>query len=115
MIGDVEDAPSPPRVVLLPKFDSLMMGYKDKSPFLDPRHQRQVFRPQGTIEATVLLDGFVAATWRRKSDGKKSMVTVTVKPLRALKRPEKKMIEGEFREYEEYLHTRINVHWQTTE
>jgi hypothetical protein len=113
MLGDVEDAPPPPRVVLLPKFDSSMMGYKDKSRFLDPQHQRQVFRPQGMIEATILLDEFVAATWRRKNQGKKS--GVIVKPLWALKRSEKKTIEYKFQEYQEYIDSPIDVSWQPTE
>jgi Winged helix DNA-binding domain len=111
-LGDMEDAPSPPRVVLLPKFDSLMMGYRDKSRFLDLRHQRQVFRPQGMIEATILLDGFVAATWRRKNEGENSRVNVNL--VRALKRPEKQMIEHELREYSEYLDSPIDISWQIT-
>jgi hypothetical protein len=113
LLGDVEDAPPPPRVVLLPKFDSLMMGYKDKSRFLDPQHQRQVVRPQGMIEAAVLLDGFVAATWKRKNEGRK--YGVIVKPVRALKRSEKNAIECKFQEYQEYIDSPIDVSWQPTE
>jgi hypothetical protein len=113
MLGDMDDVPPSPRVVLLPKFDSLMMGYKDKSRFLDPQHQRQVFRPQGMIEAAVLLDGFVAATWRRKNIGKKA--GVIVKPIRVLKRSEKKTIEHKFQEYQEYIDSPIHVSWQPTE
>ncbi len=97
---------------MLPKFDSLMMGYKDKARFLDSQRQRQVFGPQGMIEATVLVDGFVAATWRRKSDGKKSRIIV--KPLRALKHSETKTIEREFREYAEYLGAPIGNSWRRT-
>jgi hypothetical protein len=65
------------------------------------------------IEAAVLLDGFVAATWRRKNIGKKA--GVIVKPIRVLKRSEKKTIEHKFQEYQEYIDSPIHVSWQPTE
>jgi hypothetical protein len=57
------DRPAPP-LQLLAKFDPLLMGWKDKSLFLDPAEHARVFRKAGQVEATVLRDGRVAGTWR---------------------------------------------------
>ena len=60
------DAGEPPAVVILPEFDSLMMGYKNKSRFLSHNRIKKVFWGLGGINRTLLLDAFVAATWKRK-------------------------------------------------
>jgi hypothetical protein len=52
---------------LLPRFDSVVLAHKDKTRLLDEAHRRQVFREAAVVEATVLLDGRVAGTWRMKT------------------------------------------------
>lgn len=54
-------------VQLLPRFDSLILAYKDKRRFLEETHRRQVFREAAQVEATVLVDGNVVGTWRMKA------------------------------------------------
>jgi hypothetical protein len=56
--------PDAPRVTLLPKFDALVLAWKDPSRVLDGGNRDAVFRPAGQIEAIVLLQGKAAATWR---------------------------------------------------
>ncbi len=48
---------------LLPRFDALVLGHKDKSRYLDPRDQAKVFRPAAVVEPVVLACGRVAGTW----------------------------------------------------
>ena len=105
--GDGEDAGDPPPVVLLPEFDSLMMGYNDRSRFLERHRLPHVSRPAGIISRTVLLGGFVAGTWGRRS-GKHGM-TATVSPFRELSGRERHSIEEEFSEYGSYLETKVDV------
>lgn len=58
-----------PLVRLLPKFDSLLMGHKDKSRFMDEATKKQVFLPMANVSATVLVDGRVEGVWNIKKDG----------------------------------------------
>lgn len=50
-------------VQLLPRFDSLLLAYKDKARLLDESQRTQVFRIAAQVEATVLVGGRVAGTW----------------------------------------------------
>ena len=104
------EAPEPPRVVILPEFDSLMMGYKDKSRFLPQERVKKVFGSFAAVNRTLLLDGFVAATWTRKKN--RSGLMVNVSPLRPLKAREKRSIEEEFANYAEYQGTKISVEFK---
>lgn len=52
-----------PTVRLLPFFDSLLLGLKDKSHLVDADHYKSVYRPAGWLAPVVLVDGRVAGTW----------------------------------------------------
>lgn len=77
-------------VRLLPEYDNVLLSYADRSRILDPQHRAAVFTENGRILATVLVDGFVAATWRYNGSG-----TLTVEPLRKLTAREKREVEQE--------------------
>jgi len=86
------DAPAPPR--FLPEYDNVLIGHQDRSRvFLDDR-KRIIGTP------TVLIDGFVRATW--KIERKRSIATLTVAPIERLKNVDAVVEEGarlvEFRE-----------------
>ena len=57
----------PVPVTLLPRFDSLVLAHREKSRLLDEANRRDVFREAAVVEATVLVDGRVAGTWRMKT------------------------------------------------
>jgi hypothetical protein len=71
----LEEAPSH-RLSLLAKFDPLIMGYRDKSLFLDEKHRKSVSRAAGQVEATVLRKGRVTATWRLERKGSKALIKI---------------------------------------
>lgn len=77
------DAPAPSRsraVHLLPAFDEYLIGYRDRTPVLDAAQTRRVFSVNGLVAATAIVDGRVAATWKRAAaDG-----DVVFDPLRPL-------------------------------
>ena len=56
----------PKGIRLLPKFDPLLMAYKDKRRFIGEHHLSQVYRRGGQVEAVVLLAGRAIATWRAR-------------------------------------------------
>ncbi len=107
---DSGEAVEPPRVTILPEFDSLMMGYKDKSRFLSEDRVKNVFGSFAAVNRTILLDGFVAATWKRKKNRTGMMVNVS--PLRLLRARERRSIEEEFANYAEYQGTKISFEFR---
>jgi Winged helix DNA-binding domain len=96
-----------PEVVILPEFDSLLMGYKDKSRVLSSDHLKQVFSGFGGISRTVLIDGFVAATWKMKKV--RSETVVSVRPLRSFGEKEARSIREEFQKFADYRNIEANV------
>ena len=104
---DSGEAVEPPRVTILPEFDSLMMGYKDKSRFLSQDRVKKVFGSFAAVNRTILLDGFVGATWKRRKNH--ASVVVNVSPLRSLRTRERRSIEEDFANYAEYQGTKISV------
>ncbi|GAA1389304.1 winged helix DNA-binding domain-containing protein [Luteococcus peritonei] len=53
-------------VLLLPGFDELVLGYKDRSPVVPPQHAEAIVPGNnGMFRATVVRDGRVVGTWRR--------------------------------------------------
>ena len=107
---DSNKAFEPPSAVILPEFDSLMMGYKDKSRFLPRDIMKKVFGGLAAVNRTILLDGFVAAIWKRKKNAAGMLVDVS--PLRTLKAGEKRSIEEEFAKYADYQATRVSVEFK---
>lgn len=54
-----EEAP----VQLLPRFDSILLAHQVKDRILHPEDFKKVFKPAAVVDATVLVDGWVAGTW----------------------------------------------------
>jgi DNA glycosylase AlkZ-like len=59
-----EDTPAPVR--LLPKWDSSLLAYSppERARILPERYRRRVIAPNGDVAQTILVDGFVAGTWK---------------------------------------------------
>lgn len=101
--------PQPPRAVVLPKYDSLMLTLKDKSRFMDMRHYKRIFGALGMVRPTVLVDGFVAAIWRKVV--KKTGISIEVHALKRISGGEKKAVEEKFSEYGKYAGLDVSVRW----
>lgn len=108
--GDAKRPDDPPEAIVLPEFDSLLMGHKDKSRYLDKHHVKKVFWGLGGIHRTILLDGFAGAIWKRKKTNKEMAVDII--PLRPLTGTEKSSIEEEFARYADYRATKISTHFR---
>jgi hypothetical protein len=87
--GNPEEAALPPAspgrcpVRLTGGFDTLLLGYADRSLHLAPEHARRVNAGGGLVKPVVLDDGVVVATWRYVRG---STDTVEVVPNEALSR-----------------------------
>ena len=65
-----------PSCTLLPKFDALLIGYKDRTRFISQANYKKIHRPAGHLEAIYLLNGAIAGTWRKKASEKKIQIAL---------------------------------------
>jgi hypothetical protein len=88
------DADTPAPIRFLPKWDSSLLAYapRDRTRILPEKFRSTVIRKNGDVLPTVLVDGFVAATWG--VDKKRGL---ELEPLRRLTKAERAEIgeEGE--------------------
>jgi len=70
--------PAVPPALLLPGFDEYMLGYKDRSLYMQPEHLRRVVPGgNGMFKATVVEHGRIVGIWHRKVLARSVRVTVT--------------------------------------
>jgi uncharacterized protein YcaQ len=72
-----------PHVRLLPFFDGFLLGLKDKGHLVDRDHYKNVYRPQGWLAPTVLVDGRVAGVWSHERKG--PAVSLRIESFRSLR------------------------------
>ncbi|WP_254773094.1 crosslink repair DNA glycosylase YcaQ family protein [Paenibacillus sp. NFR01] len=80
---DAEE-PSAPR--FLSEFDNMLLSYADRSRIMNEADRKRVFTSNGIIRATILLDGFVAGTWKLTC-GREGAV-LHIEPFRPLSKQE---------------------------
>jgi hypothetical protein len=56
--------PEAPEVLLLPGFDELLLGYRDRTLSADPRHTPLFASSNGIFAPTVMLHGRAVGTWK---------------------------------------------------
>jgi hypothetical protein len=75
------DTPAPPR--FLPEFDNLLLSHADRARILAEEHRRLVYLSKNLrVQATYLLDGFVAGTWR--VERRKATAVLRLAPFAAI-------------------------------
>ena len=90
---EVLGAHDPKRAWLLPGFDELVLGVKDRTLFLEPGHlDRIVPGSNGMFLATVVVDGRVVGTWKRTL--RKASVAVEVELFEAVPKAVRASIEA---------------------
>jgi Winged helix DNA-binding domain len=60
------DVPAPPR--LLPRWDELLLAYKDRTRVLPEDYRKAVIHKNGDVQQTFLVDGTVAGIWRQEGE-----------------------------------------------
>ena len=89
-IAEIEPVPF---VRLLPQFDALIMGHKDKTRFLDPEHRAKIFLPAAEVAAVMLVDGRVQGVWKMRKGGK--AWSLEVSPFKQLTEEHENRLEDE--------------------
>jgi hypothetical protein len=56
------ETPAPPR--FLPIYDNALLSHADRRRIISEEHRKAISAPNGLFDATYLIDGFVAGTWK---------------------------------------------------
>ncbi len=94
-------------VILLPRFDSLMMGWENRDRVIPKGNLKMVSANAGIIKATILANGFVCGIWEQRKNGKKINVKVT--QLTEINPDLKPLIMEKFQEYGDFLSSEVNI------
>lgn len=86
-----------PEIVVLGKFDPLLIAYANKDLLIDQDMQAKVRKKAGQISAIILKKGKLVATWTFSN--KKSDISFTVEVQGKLLKKDKKQIESVFKTY----------------
>jgi hypothetical protein len=95
----------------LPGFDEYLLGYKDRSLFLD-KDQFDAVVPggNGMFRSTLVRHGRVLATWTRSTKGKRGVVTAT--PLARLRKADRAAAEAALRRWADHVGCPLEVRWE---
>ncbi len=78
-------------LIITGKFDPICLSYQDKSWLIPKEHNSRIWGKAGIVEAVILLDGAIAATWRRDKKG------THVYPITKLTKAQQSKITTRFR------------------
>jgi hypothetical protein len=110
-LNDLLDSDNIPSVArLLPQFDSLIMGHKDKERFIDPSSKSKIFLPRGDVAATILLDGLVKGVWKMKREKKKW--NLKIRAFEKLSEEDRSRVEGEVERLCKFTDFKIESKWE---
>ncbi len=79
------DPQTPAPIRFLPEYDNLLLAHADRTRVLSPPDTWGVFTDNGRVVGTVLIDGFVGATWRIERAG--AAATLLVRPRQRCRAP----------------------------
>jgi uncharacterized protein YcaQ len=86
---------------LLPKFDSFVLGHKDRTRIIADRYKKHVFRKAGDVSATLLINGNIAGTWKQKKN--RNTLTVTIIPFQKLMKEDLNEVEEKAQELRQFM------------
>ena len=99
-----------PEALLLPGFDEYLLGFKDRTLFMEPEDMNAVVPGgNGMFRATAVHRGRVIGTWLRKVLTKKVVVTVT--QLRPLNASVRQAFEAPALAYAHYVGKPVELVW----
>ncbi len=78
-------------LIITGKFDPICLSYQDKSWLIDKEYNSRVWGKAGIVEAVILIDGTIVATWRRDKK------CVHVYPIKQLTKAQQSKIMTQFR------------------
>ncbi len=86
---------------LLPKFDSILLGHKDRTRIVQDKYTKRVFKKAGDVAATVLINGQVVGTWRQKKS--RSTLIVIITPFAKIGKEDMQQIEERAKKLSQFM------------
>jgi len=102
-----EEVSAPAR--LLPQFDALIMGHKDKTRFIEPGIRSRIFLPRGDVAATIMIDGRVQGTWTLRK--MKNLWRLELSPFNKLSEENFEEVEAEVDQLRTFTGFEIEACW----
>ncbi|PLC40371.1 hypothetical protein C0Q88_23480 [Ralstonia pickettii] len=87
------DADTPAPVRFLPELDCALLAHADRARILDDSHRKAIYTKNGILPPTLLIDGFVAGTW--KLEMAREQATLTLSPFAKPAKPDMRALEEE--------------------
>jgi len=100
-----------PNVRLLPRFDTYLLGYRDRDLAVPEAYAKRVHPGGGILYPVLLVDGLAAGTW--KTERKKDRLDVVVDPFEAL---DDEIVEGlrdEVQRLGHFLETKVELEFSS--
>src|SRR5437899_1578275 len=87
------EVPAPVR--FLPRYDEVLIAYQHRDRVIAPRHPPAIYAKNATLEATLLVDGFVRGTWDLAASREQALLRI--RPFEKLAPPDRRaaLDEGE--------------------
>jgi hypothetical protein len=86
---------------LLPMYDNLLLGYASRDWIVDKACARRIHPGGGIIHPSIIVDGQVVGTWRRKP--RKNGVTIQVEPFERFDAEMLPLLEAEAQDIGRFL------------
>lgn len=90
-----------PGIYLLPPFDEYLVSYKDRSAALENLHSKQVFTVNGIFSPVVIINGKIAAIWKRTITKKE--VIIELQAFQKFTPPQKEGIKKAAKKYGRFI------------
>lgn len=90
-----------PHVNLLPYFDTYVLGHKDRQHLVEKKYHSKIYRPQGWISPTVLVNGRVTGIW--KYTFLKDTIQINIEMFGSLPKIVKERIDEEVKTVRHFL------------
>jgi DNA glycosylase AlkZ-like len=95
--GPLPDPATPAPVRFLPKWDNVLLAFKDRTRVLPEPYRRKVIGQNGDVAQTFLVDGFVAGMWRVDKG------RIKLEPLARISRAAQRELKDEAARLEAFL------------
>jgi hypothetical protein len=109
-VRDMASAKSPNAARLLPAFDPWVVGASRRAAaLLEPRYKARIYRAQGWISPTLLLNGRMVGVWRHTRKGRR--LIVEIEPFGRLPAWARAQLEAEAERLAEFLDCELSAKW----
>ncbi len=98
-------------VGILPSFDEFLLGYRDRSPSINPSILNNMTSANGMFNPTIIINGHVEGIWKRKI--KKDKIKINYINFRKMNSVEEQALKSQFNRYNKFIGSPVTVSKKT--